>query len=324
MPVEGSLGERVEPPYLLGHGPGVSIVIACFTPDRWTQLTAAVESALAQTIPVDDVIVVVDHNEDLKAKVMQRWPSVRALSNVYGRGASGARNTGALQASTPLVAFLDDDAVAETTWLETMLGHFQDASVVGVGGGVVAAWADHRPAWFPDEFAWVVGASFPGMPERVAEVRNVWAENMVVRRDRFVEVDGFRLNFGKVGTHSSPEDTDLCIRMAGMGGRWLYVPNARVSHHVPAARATLTYFVRRSFHEGEGKAALSRLTPGKALSAEQDYVRQVLPRALARNVREALLRRRVIPAARSGVMLIGLLAAAAGYARERLMGPKST
>jgi glucosyl-dolichyl phosphate glucuronosyltransferase len=314
----GSQVDRVEQSDPPSDRPAVSVVIACFTADRWTQLAAAVESTLSQTVPVDEVLVVVDHNEDLAAKVVEQWPSISTLSNRFGRGASGARNTGAQHATSPIVAFLDDDAVAEPTWLERLLEHLDDASVVGVGGGVFPVWEYRRPTWFPEEFAWVVGASYRGMPDDIAEVRNVWAENMAVRRDTFMRVDGFRLNFGKVGTHSSPEDTDLCIRMAANGGHWLYVPNARVAHHVPAARATFAYFVRRSFHEGEGKAALAALSTGKALDSELAYLRRVLPQAIVRNFREALRQRRLIPAAQSGAILVGLAAAAAGYARERL------
>lgn len=295
-----------------------SVVIACFTTKRWTLLSAAVESALAQSVRARDIIIVVDHNPDLQHMVSKAWPSVRVLANRFGEGASGARNTGAFEVDSPVVAFLDDDAVAEPGWLEALLAGFEDSSVVGVGGGVIPAWDDRRPSWFPDEFAWVVGASYPGLPRAVGVVRNVWAENMAVRTDRFLEVGGFRLDFGKVGSHSSPEDTDLCIRMASNGGRWLYVPQALITHHVPADRSTFRYFLRRSFHEGEGKAALAALTPTDSLSTEREYLRHIIPQAVGRGLRDALLERRLVPATRSGVIVIGLLAAGAGFGHERL------
>jgi GT2 family glycosyltransferase len=295
-----------------------SVVIACFTLERWLHLSAAIDSALDQTEPPDEVIVVVDHNDELRRKVSAAWPEVRVLENRFGVGASGARNTGAFTVSSPIVAFLDDDAVAGPRWLELLLEHFRDPSVVGVGGGVTASWEQPKPGWFPDEFGWVLGVSFPGMPVSVSETRNVWAENMAVRRNRFVEVEGFRLNFGKVGSHSSPEDTDLCIRMAGDGGRWLYVPEAQVAHHVPGARATFKYFMRRSYHEGEGKAALASLSPAKALGLERHYTTRLLPRAFVRGLRKALAERRRAPAAQSGAILVGILCAGAGYARERM------
>jgi cellulose synthase/poly-beta-1,6-N-acetylglucosamine synthase-like glycosyltransferase len=295
-----------------------SVVIACFTEERWPQLSAAIESALNQKRRAGEVIVVVDHNESLAQRLTEQWPEVTVLANLYGRGASGARNTGAFRARSSIVAFLDDDATADPDWLETLVKQFDDPSVVGVGGGVTAAWVTPQPRWFPEEFFWVVGVSYKGLPEQVAEVRNVWAENMAVRAERFSEVGGFRLNFGKVGSRSSPEDTDLCIRMAGADGRWLLVPQALVAHHVPPDRATFRFFVRRCYVEGIGKAALVGLTSRSAMDSERDYTRYVLPRAVSGGLLEAVSSRRIAPALRAAAVAVGLLSAATGYGRGRL------
>jgi GT2 family glycosyltransferase len=300
------------------HAPA-SIVITCFTEKRWSQLAAAIDSALGQTLAAQEVIVVVDGNDDLMSRIKHRWPQVRVMANHFDRGASGARNTGASQARSPIVAFVDDDAQADPKWLELLVQCFEDRSVVGVGGGVTAAWADRKPSWFPDEFAWVVGASYRGLHDDVVEVRNVWAENMAVRREQFLAVEGFRLGFGKVGTRSSPEDTDLCIRMTLDGGRWLHVPAAQVTHHVPGDRSTFGFFLRRCFVEGAGKATLAQLTSFDLLSTERDYLRQVISRAIYRNLREAVASRRLPPAAQACAMVAGLTSAAAGYARGHLL-----
>jgi len=236
------------------------------------------------------------------------------MENRFPMGASGARNTGAFSVGGEVIAFLDDDAVAHPTWLERLLEPFNDTSVVGVGGGVDPGWEVCRPSWFPDEFFWLVGATPPEGPAGVHEVRNVWAENMAVRRERFVSVGGFRIDFGKVGSHSSPEDTDLCIRMAEDGGRWLMVPEARVTHHVPSVRSTFRFFIRRSFNEGEGKAALRALAPAGSLALEQDYATKVLPTAFLRGVREAWREKSPQYAAMSGAVAAGALAAGTGYA----------
>jgi GT2 family glycosyltransferase len=298
-------------------------VITCFTAERWRSLVSSVGSALNQTMSAEEVVIVVDHNDDLLSRVAHRWPDVTVMANCFERGASGARNTGVLRASSPVVAFLDDDAVARPDWLELLVGHFDDDSVVGVGGGVTASWEGCRPVWFPDEFAWVVGASYRGQPEDVAEVRNVWSENMAVRTEKFLTSGGFRRGFGKVGARSRPEDTDLCIRMTLHGGRWLYVPAARVAHYVPASRATFGFFVRRCFAEGAGKAALARLTSSASLRAERDFVRQAVPRAIGRNLREAARGMRFPPAVRAGAMIAGVASAGIGYARGRLSAAAS-
>jgi GT2 family glycosyltransferase len=294
-----------------------SIVITCFTQRRWPRLEASVESARTQSTPAEQVIVVVDHNDELREQVARRWPDVTVVANRHERGASGARNSGAELVTAPVLAFLDDDATAAADWLGHLVRCFDDPTVVGAGGGVTADWPQRAPGWFPEEFGWVVGASYRGLPERVAQVRNVWAENMAVRTGAFHAAGGFRLGFGKVGARSSPEDTDLCIRMSAGGGRWLYVPEAVVAHHVPAERATFGFFVRRCLNEGAGKADLAGLNSDEALGDERDYVRVLVPRAIRRDLAEALRTRRGRPAARAGAMLTGVAAAGVGYLGAR-------
>jgi GT2 family glycosyltransferase len=308
------------------HAATVTVVIACWSEERWPQLSDAVASVLAQTVAPGRVVVVVDHNEALRRRVAEQWPSVVVVANRFSPGASGARNTGASTADGDIVAFLDDDAAATPTWLERLLQPFTDPAVVGAGGGVDPAWEAGRPPWFPDEFLWLVGATGPqepGRPERAPHpVRNVWAENMAVRRGPFDAVGGFREGFGKVGSHSSPEDTDLCIRLAAFG-TWVMVPDARVRHHVPAQRGSVGFFLRRSFHEGEGKAVLRALSPPGVLGVEADFARTVVPAAVVRGLRQACRERRGAPAVRSLAVATGAAAAAVGYGYGALASRRS-
>jgi glycosyltransferase involved in cell wall biosynthesis len=257
---------------------------------RWGDLREAVASVQAQTVPVQETIVVIDHNPELLARARRELADVTVIANGGGQGASAARNTGVTASRGELVAFLDDDAVASPRWLEALLSHFADASVVGVGGRLDPLWATSRPQWFPPEFDWALGASYLGMPVTAEPVRNVWSNNMAIRRQVFDNIGGFRDGFGKVGARSRPEDTDLCIRAAEGhgGGTWIYEPAGAAGHHVPAERATVRYFAYRCFHEGWGKAALAALNGmGESISAERQYTRRVLPAGLARGLREA-------------------------------------
>jgi len=316
-PRDGKFPRKVEPVTPLS----VSVVIACYTERRLPLILRAVESAAIQRPAPQQVVLVVDHNPRLAAGLRDRLPTVTVIENRTHRGASGARNTGAAATATELVAFLDDDAVADPGWLAALVEAATQPGVVGAGGFVRPEWAAGAPPWFPGEFAWVVGATHDGSPTVRTPVRNGWAENMIVRRDAFVAVGGFRTGFGKVGAHSRPEDTDLCIRLQAAGGTWLFEPAARVAHHVPAERSTPGFFLRRCYHEGRGKAELARLLPdrGTALSDERSYVTRVLPKAFARHVRRAVRERRAHHLGRAAAIVAGLAATAAGYAAQRLL-----
>lgn len=299
----------------------VTVVIPCYTERRWASLIRTVESVESQGLPPAAITIVTDHNPVLYSRLVTALPHVRVLENRYERGVSGARNTGAMSCETPLVAWLDDDVVARPGWLAALLEPFTDPAVVGTGGAVLPRWSVGRPAWYSDEFLWVVGVTDPSQPAHPVPVRNVWSETMAVRRVAFLAAGGFRLGFGKVGSRSCPEDTDLCIRM-GRLGQWLFVPGSRVEHAVPPERSTVGYFLRRCYLEGRGKVAMARLQrAGSDLSDERAFLTRVLGRTLPREF--AGLRRaggRRVALARIAGLVAGLGAAGVGGAVELAAG----
>jgi hypothetical protein len=160
------------------------------------------------------------------------------------------------------------------------------------------------------------------MPEDATQVRNVWSNNMAIRRRAFDAVAGFREDFGKVGARSQPEDTDLCLRAAAaqQRGIWRYEPAAVAGHRVPQGRATVGFFLRRCLNEGAGKAALAALNgTAESTSAERDYTRHVLPGGLARGLRETV-RGDVSGGLRSLAIAAGFSLTAAGFLTGRAAG----
>ena len=296
-----------------------SVVIPAFADDRWANLCAAVESVRKQSRTPAEIIIVIDHNNALLQRARDELVGVRVVNNGYVQGASGARNAGIAEASGDVVAFLDDDVAADSRWLEMLLRPFDDPHVVGTGGRLDPRWSTSRPSWLPEEFNWVVGATYRGQPSESSRVRNVWSSNMAVRRVILESIGGFRMGFGKVGNTSRPEDTDLCIRAASSldGGYWMYEPRATAEHHVPPSRETLRFFLRRCYQEGQGKADLWRLgDASSATSTERFYATRVLPRGVVRGMLEAA-RGDVSGLARSCMIVIGLLVTALGLARAR-------
>lgn len=302
-----------------------TVVVACHSNDRFAALARAVRSVLGQDARPAAVVVAVDHNPALAARVRGALPEARVvLAEGPHRGASATRNAGAALADGDLVAFLDDDEVAGPDWLGRLLEPFDDPAVVGTGGRYAPVWQAGRPGWFPDEFGWAVGSAYTGMPTRRTPVRNVWSGNMAVRTAAFARVGGFRAGFGKTGGTSRPEDTDLCIRVAhATGGHWVYVPDAVIDHDVPADRSTFGFFLRRCFAEGRGKVELARAlradaapdlldgdasaegVTGDPLDAERGYLTRTLPAGVLRHVRAGGL-------GRAGAIVAGAAAAGAG------------
>lgn len=298
----------------------VSVIICTYTEDRWTAACKAVESVRSQTMPPREIIVVVDHNAALLKRAREQWPDLVVIENDEPRGLSGARNSGVAIAQGTWIAFLDDDAVAEITWLEKMMECGDDPQVLGVGTRVTPVWETPRPAWFPEEFFWVIGCSYRGLPEIRQPVRNLFGGSMCLRREIFAQVGGFRPTIGRVTIRPTGcEETELCIRARQYWPQkmFLYEPQISVQHWVPGGRARWTYFRSRCFAEGQSKALVSRsVGAGDALASERSYTLRILPQGVGRGLADVLFRRDRMGLARAGAIIAGLLITTAGYLQQ--------
>ncbi len=299
----------------------VSVIICAYTEQRWEDLCDAVKSLLQQVSPPKEIVVVIDHNQPLFDRACKEFPGVIVVENRYQQGASGSRNSGAEVASGSLIGFLDDDATACPDWVAQCCSGYQDDNILGVGGYVQTHWVEQRPKWFPEEFDWVVGGSYKGGPEETTAVRNLWSGNMSIRREVFEAIDGFGIGFGKTGSRSSPEDTDLCIRAIQKypHGIWLYRPEAKIFHKVPPNRACWRYFIWRCCNEGLGKADLAvRVGAKDSIHTEQQYVLKALPSGVVRGIADIFIHGDITGLARSSAIILGLVLAMIGYTWGRL------
>jgi glycosyltransferase involved in cell wall biosynthesis len=310
----------------------ISVIICAYTEERWSDLVAAVASVQQQTLSPREIIVVIDHNPALLKRAREHLRDVVVVENHEVKGLSGARNSGADLARGAVIAFLDDDAIAERNWLEDLAACYTNPHVLGVGGKIEPRWLSTRPWWFPEEFNWVVGCTYRGMPLEMATVRNMIGANMSLRRDTLMAAGGFRESFGcnYTGTeqsaapvgpkwlqhHAGDEETEFCIRATQQWSNavWLYTPLATVQHRIPAHRTSWTYFLWRCYDEGIGKATLVAFHGmHQGLSAERNYTFKTLPLGVKRGLTDALYHHDLTGFARAGAIVAGLAATAAAY-----------
>jgi hypothetical protein len=183
-----------------------------------------------------------------------------------------------LAASSQLVAFLDDDAIATPEWLECLMDAFTETSVVAAGGRAVPLWKGSgiRPWWFPEELDWVVGCAYKGLGSSRRYIRNVAGSNMCLRKQVLEEVGGFD---ARVGGPIGGDDTEICLKILAADERYriVYEPRAVVYHKVPATRQTLQYLIYFSSIQGAGKAVIKRIHPDhpQALASEWAHLRHL-------------------------------------------------
>lgn len=298
----------------------ISVVICAYTEARWDDLISAVRSVQHQTVPALDLIVVIDHNSrlfELASRHFQAVDQVVLIENTHSAGLSGARNSGIQLARGDIVAFLDDDAEAAPDWLEQLFAAYHDPTVLGAGGAIEPLWLEPKPAWFPDEFNWVVGCTYRGMPLTTAPIRNQIGANMSFRREVFEVIGGFRNGVGQIGASMLRcDDTEFGIRV---GQRWphhrtLYEPKALVYHRVPGSRARWAYFRSRCFTEGLAKAIIARLVGARdGLASERAYTLRTLPSGIMRGIKDAVIHGDRAGLGRAGAIIGGLSLTTAGY-----------
>lgn len=294
----------------------VSVVICAYTEDRWNDLVASISSIKKQTLLPLEIILVVDHNAKLLARAKGQFPEVFVVENEGVQGLSDARNSGIAVSRGDVVVFMDEDAVAEPTWLSGLMAHYNDPAVAGVGGLVLPNWIVGKPDWFPIEFNWVVGCSYRGLPEITSAVRNMIGCNMSLRREVFERVDGFRSGIGRIGTIPlGCEETELCIRIGQQfpNSKFVFEPSARVLHSVPKQRGQFRYFLSRCYAEGISKALITKLVGKDGVRSERTYTMKTLPTGIWRGFVDVFLNRDLAGLKRAIAIIIGFTVTVFGY-----------
>jgi glycosyltransferase involved in cell wall biosynthesis len=295
----------------------ISVIICAYNEKRWDTLIATITSIQQQSIRAHEIIQVIDNNPALASRVRTQFSGLTVIENHGPRGLSHARNLGIEHSSGDIIAFIDDDAIADKDWLFHLTQGYNDEQVVGVGGYVRSAWSGKRPSWFPEEFDWVVGCSYRGLPSAACQVRNFIGCNMSFRRNILVAAGGFHRDLGRVNAHPvGCEETELCIRIQQLmpNGVLLYEPSAQVKHIIAVSREDWRYFLSRCFFEGRSKAKVARLIGSDdGLSSERNYTMQTLPLGMLYGLRDTFVQRNLHGITRSGAIVAGLVYTVSGY-----------
>jgi glycosyltransferase involved in cell wall biosynthesis len=183
-------------------GRTVAVIIPTYNHARF--LGEAIESVLAQTRPVDEIIVVDDGSTDNPTAVVAQFPTVRLIRQ-DNRGPSAARNTGISKCKTSHIIFLGaDDRLlpnALESGLACMATHPDCAFVYGghrlISEDGHSLWCDIVRPIEGDGHLALLRRNLAGSPVAV-----------LFRRDCLLAVNGFDESLRRC------EDYDLYLRLA--------------------------------------------------------------------------------------------------------------
>lgn len=280
----------------------VSVIISTYSLDMYEEFTDAAESVLSQTYDDLEVVIIIDGSEKsdiVRERTISDYGDkefVRVHENEENIGVIEGRNKGAEIATGDVVAFMDDDAVADERWVEELVDTYERRDAISVGGRMEPLWVADRPKFLPEEFYWLVGATYEGFPEEETEVRNTFASNISFKREIFLELDGFGLLSGgrKGDKNIQGGETELAARMRQEYGEGvIYNPNAVVAHKVYGYRTRPRWLLDRAFWQGYSKRAMEVLLPSEEqteIDVEQEYLTMILFEATPKRLVDFLRR----------------------------------
>ncbi len=234
--------------------PRLTAIIATY--QRYQVLPAAISSLLAQTLPPGEVeIIVIDNSPDQEAAAAfaGRYAGIAGLSYLCEPvpGLSNARNTGLARAAAPIVAYLDDDAVADPGWAAALLEAFAAMPGAGaVGGPSRPLWRGQRPGWLGDDMLGHLSILDHGRRLRALPAgQTIVGCNMAFRRDRLLAAGGFNPSLGRNGPELallSNGEPGVLNKIRDGGDQVVYAPGAIVDHQIDASRLDQHWFRRRA------------------------------------------------------------------------------
>jgi glycosyltransferase involved in cell wall biosynthesis len=256
----------------------LSVIIA--TRNRATMLEQTLESLANQKSAglQWEAIVVDNGSQDTTSAVLNRARSRLPLVTFAEPrlGKNVALNRALPLARGRLLVFTDDDVTADDHWLAEL----HQASVrwpndAIFGGRIEPLLPEQTPGWMrPPGFRYSA-LSFSYYAPQDDEGPTHWSPygpNLAIRREVF---DKYRYceHIGPAGTnYAMGSETELLVRLASQGYRYVYVPSASVGHHVAPRQTTLKWLYSRAYAFGRGLARLSPVEGQRRLSGVPLYV----------------------------------------------------
>ena len=234
-----------------GHSvqPFVSVIVPVY--NGLQTIAACIESLLAQEYPRElyEIIVVDNNSTDSTDKTVQRY-SVTLLYELTLQTPAAARNRGIQAARGDILAFIDADCIASSTWLQLLVAPLVDPVVGAVSGSIEG----YQPQPLVEQFFDTLKPYAVDSEQRFVPLLT---GNMACRRSLVEQLGLFDEHL------STAEDLDLGWRIqATAGKRIVYQPEALVHHKY---RST----VRGLFHQyrryGFSEILVDTLFKGKAV-----------------------------------------------------------
>lgn len=212
--------------------PALTAAVVVATYNRPDHVRTCLEHLDAQTRRPDEVVVVDSSPDRRTAEVVADFPHVGYLRNEAGRGSTAtSRAIGVAGTSADIIAFVDDDAFAEPTWLEELLKRYNDPQVASVGGRARNGQPGEETEGLGEIGLLLPNGHLTGFfaadPGHDLDVDHLIGCNFSFRRDALERIGGIHEWYP--GT-CLREESDVALRFRKAGYRLVFAPSAAVDH----------------------------------------------------------------------------------------------
>jgi glycosyltransferase involved in cell wall biosynthesis len=249
----------------------MELTVCICTHDRPRYVRDCLDGLRRQTVPRDRfAIQLVDSasSDDVATEL-------HGLAIQYGArlirldqpGVSAARNAGAWAARTPFIAYIDDDAIPASDWVETILDAIAQPGrpPALIGGRILPQWEAPLPGWWPASLRGVLSIiEHEGRGEyrtmSVPKGLEPYAANMVVHVLSLLAAGGFGGAVGRYGKSLlSDEEVQLAWMLQDAGYSVRYDSRITVHHQIQARRLEPAWLLSRLYWQGASTVLTRRL-----------------------------------------------------------------
>lgn len=245
----------------------MKITVVLCTYNRHESLARALESIAASQLPQSiewEVLIVNNNSTDRTQEVVDdfcnRYPARFRYLFEPRQGKSYALNAGIRQSRGEILAFADDDATVESSWLWNLTSALHGGEWAGAGGRIIPVWPNQLPRWLSPDTPQAMGpfVAFDMGSEAVPLLCPPYGANMAFRREEFEKYGSFRTDLGpRPNSEVRHEDTEFVKRLLAGGERLRYEPLAVVYHPATEDRLKKRYVLRWWFWHGHSEVAES-------------------------------------------------------------------
>lgn len=266
------------------------ITVAVCTYRRFEWLGKCLEALRQQTLPAAAFsVLVVDNSLDPEnsRSFQQALGEVPNLEYIVTEraGLSYARNIAIERCTTPLLAFLDDDALPDPHWLATLCDAFDRMPEAGiVGGRTNPIWERPPPDWLTQPLTHPLAILDWGDEDcRIESNGGRWlvGANIAYRTRLLRAVGGFDERLGRQGAVlMAHEEYAVNQAIQRLGFDMWYLAKATVRHLVQAERSTREWLCKDAFWEGVSRTVLRARVQGVEVPAVHEAICEVLDREM--------------------------------------------